>query len=71
MLCWISKGELPWSTKAYNKLLKRYKDQTLLKIIEERDDIMVRDRIKAAQELEKKEKIKKATAANNEDNNEE
>ena len=41
MLCWINKGDLPRSDAREMKILeKKYKDQTILKIIETRDDLI-------------------------------
>ena len=44
MLCWINKGDLPRNDAKEMKILeKKYKDQTILKIIESRDDLISAD----------------------------
>ena len=48
MMCWIAKGDLPINTTDYKKLLKKYKDQTVFKIVEERDAIIAVEKIKQA-----------------------
>lgn len=56
MLCWINKSDLPRDISSFKKLTKRYKDQTLLKIIEERDNIIAYERAKIAAEEERRKK---------------
>lgn len=46
MLCLLSKGDLPRNSKEMNKLLRAYKDETVLKIIEERDLLLSNERAK-------------------------
>ena len=58
LLCWLSKGDIPRNSKELRKLLKKYKDETLLKVIEERDKITIK---------EKEKLVKKTTAAKGDD----
>jgi hypothetical protein len=54
LLCWVNQGDLPRTCREYKRLSKRYKDMTVLKIIEERDLIIANERARQAAEAEKK-----------------
>jgi hypothetical protein len=40
LLCWLGKSDVPRNSKDLKSLLKLYKDETMLKIIEERDKLV-------------------------------
>jgi hypothetical protein len=52
----LERGDIPRESRKLTKLLKRYKDETMLKIIEERDKITVKDKERQAAEKAKKSK---------------
>lgn len=56
LLCWLERGDIPRESRRLTKLLKRYKDETMLKIIEERDKISYKDKERQAAEKAKKTK---------------
>ncbi len=60
LLCWISRGEIPTTTKEYRKILKKYRDQTILKILGERDQIVSYEKAKIVAEGERQKKREQA-----------
>ena len=56
MLVWLSKDEVPRNARELRKVMKTYRDHTMIKIIEERDLIIEAERQKqvAAAEMAKK-----------------
>lgn len=62
MLCWIGRSDVPRNTKDYKALYKRFRDQTVLRVLAERDQILAGEQIRIAAEEERQRKREQAVS---------